>query len=78
MSASEDLDIKEESSELYMSETPPPIDVIPATTTSPLQPIMSATTTVIGNINLINVKLYLMQLNFFISYLFPLADFTLE
>lgn len=27
-----------------MSETPPPIDAIPATTTSPLQPIMSATT----------------------------------
>ncbi|XP_018370849.1 PREDICTED: AT-rich interactive domain-containing protein 5B-like isoform X1 [Trachymyrmex cornetzi] len=45
MSASEDLDIKEESSEFYMSETPPPIDVIPATTTPPLQPIMSATTT---------------------------------
>lgn len=60
-----------------MSETPPPIDVIPATTTPPLQPIMSATTTVIGS-NLINVIVRLMQLNFFMPYLFPLADFTLE
>ncbi|XP_025990965.1 AT-rich interactive domain-containing protein 5B isoform X2 [Solenopsis invicta] len=45
MSMSDDLDIKEEPSDLYMSETPPPIDAIPTTTTSPLQPIMSATTT---------------------------------
>lgn len=44
MSMSEDSDIKEEPSDLYMSETPPPIDAIPMTTTSPLQPIMSATT----------------------------------
>ncbi|XP_071563691.1 uncharacterized protein [Temnothorax nylanderi] len=45
ISVSDDLDIKEEPSDLYMSETPPPIDAIPAITTPPLQPIMSATTT---------------------------------
>lgn len=48
MSMSEDSDIKEEPSDLYMSETPPPIDAIPMTT-SPLQPIMSATTTLLSS-----------------------------
>lgn len=46
---SEDLDIKEEPSDLYTSETPPPIDAIPMTTTSPLQSIMSAATTTTVN-----------------------------
>ncbi|XP_011645667.1 myb-like protein P [Pogonomyrmex barbatus] len=49
MSASDDLDIKEEPSDTYTSETPPPIDAIPAITTPPLQPIMSATTTLLSN-----------------------------
>ncbi|XP_070530554.1 uncharacterized protein [Cardiocondyla obscurior] len=44
-SMSENSDIKEELSDLYMSETPPPVDAISTITTSPLQSIMSATTT---------------------------------
>ncbi|XP_011685912.1 PREDICTED: uncharacterized protein LOC105448816 isoform X2 [Wasmannia auropunctata] len=47
-SMSEDSDIKEEPSDLYLSETPPPVDAIPATT-PPLQPIMSATTTLLSS-----------------------------
>lgn len=78
MSASDDLDIKEEPSDLYTSETPPPLDAIPVTTTPPLQPIMSATTTVNGT-NLINIKLYIFNAAQIIhSVFFPLADFTLE
>ncbi|XP_012535541.1 uncharacterized protein LOC105836206 isoform X2 [Monomorium pharaonis] len=45
MSMSEDLDIKEEPNDMYTSETPPPIDAIPMTTTSPLQPIIAAAVT---------------------------------
>lgn len=47
MSVFEDSDIKEEPSDpsdSYPSETSPPIEAISATTISPLQPIISATT----------------------------------
>lgn len=42
-SLSDDLDIKEESSDIYPSETSPPIETIPTTTTPPLQPLISTT-----------------------------------
>ncbi|XP_014480478.1 PREDICTED: verprolin-like isoform X2 [Dinoponera quadriceps] len=48
-SVSEDSDIKEEPSDPYPSETPPPVEVIPAITTSPLQSIMSAATTLLSS-----------------------------
>ncbi|XP_012222365.1 uncharacterized protein [Linepithema humile] len=50
ISTSEDLEIKEEPSDPYSSETPPPVEAISATTTPPLQPIMSAAaTTLLSN-----------------------------
>lgn len=50
MSVFEDSDIKEEPSDLYPSETLPPVEAISATTISPLQPIIStATTTLLSN-----------------------------
>lgn len=55
ISVSEDLEIKEEPSDPYFSETPPPVEAISATT-PPLQSIMSAAATV--NNNLINKKLF--------------------
>jgi len=60
ISICEDSDIKEEPSDLYMSETPPPLDAIPVTTTSPLQPVISTTTTV-NDVSTINVKLYILE-----------------
>ncbi|XP_029670353.1 uncharacterized protein LOC115239780 isoform X2 [Formica exsecta] len=49
MSVFEDSDIKEEPSDSYPSETSPPIEAISATTISPLQPIISAATTLLSN-----------------------------
>ncbi|XP_050448949.1 serine/threonine-protein kinase pakG-like isoform X3 [Cataglyphis hispanica] len=49
MSVFGDSDIKEEPSDSYPSETSPPIEAISATTISPLQPIISAATTLLSN-----------------------------
>ncbi|XP_032691074.1 uncharacterized protein LOC116853882 isoform X2 [Odontomachus brunneus] len=46
---SEDPDIKEESNDPYPSETITLVEAIPATTTPPLQPIMSAATTLLSS-----------------------------
>jgi len=59
ISLCEDSDIKEEQSDLYMSETPPPVDAIPVTTTSPLQPVISTTT--VNGVTIINVKLHILE-----------------
>ncbi|XP_072759625.1 uncharacterized protein [Anoplolepis gracilipes] len=50
MSMFEDSDIKEDPSDSYPSEIPPPVETISTTTLSPLQPIIStATTTLLSN-----------------------------
>lgn len=85
-SVSEESDIKEEPSDTYPSETPPPVEVISATT-PPLQPIMSAAT--VNSANSVNAMLrdapvafstYLMRASVRIIYTvsLALADFPLE